>query len=129
MTHRRDFLKAFGLGTSIVPIMGGAPLFAAESKLIEVPKVEPVDNLSALASGGSAVFRTTIIVENRDGTRIAFAANNAVLEPVYSYSEFGSRWNQVPDYVVGSIRKIKVRLEGELFPDEHETLMHVLAYP
>lgn len=40
--NRRDILKLFGVGASVVPVIGGAPHLAAESKLIETPKVEPI---------------------------------------------------------------------------------------
>src|SRR5690242_9061186 len=40
--NRRELLKLFGIGAAVVPIVGGAPQLAAESKLVTVPKVEPV---------------------------------------------------------------------------------------
>ena len=40
--NRRDLLKYFGIGASVIPIVGGMPVPGAEAKLIAVPRVEPV---------------------------------------------------------------------------------------
>lgn len=42
MSDRRSFLKAFGIGTVIVPVIGGIPEAGVRATLIEVPKVEIV---------------------------------------------------------------------------------------
>jgi hypothetical protein len=41
--HRRDILKLFGVGATVVPVIGSAPEMSAQARLIEVPKVELVD--------------------------------------------------------------------------------------
>lgn len=65
--QRRDFLKLFGVGCAIVPIIGGVPVAAAESKIIQAPKVELVgeptmtSTVTGLNFGQSHV---TVIIEN-----------------------------------------------------------------
>ncbi len=40
--QRRDLLKLFGVGATIVPVIGGVPELEAPAKLIELPSLEPV---------------------------------------------------------------------------------------
>ncbi len=44
--NRRDLLKFFGIGATIVPVIGGAVKTELPARLIEVPKVEPAEQLS-----------------------------------------------------------------------------------
>lgn len=38
---RRDFLRFFGVGAAVVPIVGGMPHSDAAAVLVETPKIEP----------------------------------------------------------------------------------------
>ena len=42
MSNRRNFLKFFGVGATIVPVVNGLPKVDAPASLLEIPKVEPV---------------------------------------------------------------------------------------
>lgn len=39
--NRRDLLKYFGIGSAIVPVIGGEPLMQAEAKLVQPAQVVP----------------------------------------------------------------------------------------
>jgi hypothetical protein len=41
--NRRDLLKYFTAGASIIPVVGGMPKMEAAANLIEVPKISPVE--------------------------------------------------------------------------------------
>jgi hypothetical protein len=43
--NRRDLLRFFGIGATIVPVIGGAAKLDSPARLIEVPKVEPAATL------------------------------------------------------------------------------------
>lgn len=40
---RRDLLKYFGAGATIVPVLAGVPNIEAPAKLIEEPRIQPVE--------------------------------------------------------------------------------------
>lgn len=46
--NRRDLLKYFGIGTVIIPVIGGTPETEKPATLIEVPKVEIAEALPAV---------------------------------------------------------------------------------
>lgn len=41
--NRRDLLKYFGIGATIVPVLGGAPLLEQPAKLIAEPRLAPIE--------------------------------------------------------------------------------------
>ncbi len=43
MFSRRELLKYFGAGATIVPVLGGVPETQAPAKLIEEPRIQPVE--------------------------------------------------------------------------------------
>lgn len=45
--NRRDLLKFFGIGATIIPVIGGAPRIESPARLIEEAKIEPAAALSA----------------------------------------------------------------------------------
>ena len=69
MNTRRELLKYFGIGTVIVPLVGGAPDVTTPAKLIATPELKPV----ILTEGKPLDLRTvksvTVTVECHDGTR------------------------------------------------------------
>jgi len=42
IASRRDLLKFFGVGTAIVPLIGGVPKTEAPAELIAVPEIQPL---------------------------------------------------------------------------------------
>ena len=52
MVDRRDFLKFFGAGATVVPLIGGMPHAGAVARLIEPPRVEQVEPKVELATPG-----------------------------------------------------------------------------
>ncbi len=70
--NRRDLLKFFGIGATIVPVIGGAVKTELPARLIEVPKVEPAaaierDDLLEHLFIQRKIFR--VIVEGEFGTQ------------------------------------------------------------
>lgn len=47
MNNRRDFLKLFGVGAAVAPVIAGLPLLDHQAKLIETPNidVQPVERM------------------------------------------------------------------------------------
>ena len=45
--NRRDLLKYFGIGSTIVPVLGGVPKIEAPARLISEPEIEPVKLVEA----------------------------------------------------------------------------------
>lgn len=45
--NRRDLLKFFGIGATVVPVVGGVPKVEAPARLIAEPKVEPLEVVPA----------------------------------------------------------------------------------
>jgi len=41
--NRRDLLKFFGVGATIVPVLGGVPKIEAPARLIEEARIQPVE--------------------------------------------------------------------------------------
>lgn len=75
--NRRDLLKAFGVGATVVPVIGGVPEIATPAKLIEVPKLEPVtlEKSSGPFLGGERCAITVDIV-TETGKHFRFEAES-----------------------------------------------------
>jgi hypothetical protein len=69
---RRDLLKFFGVGATVIPVIGGAPEPDAAARLIEVPKVELITAATIPEPFDLAnVQEISITFRLRDGTRRA----------------------------------------------------------
>lgn len=86
---RREFLKLFGAGCAIVPIIGGLPTLAAEARIIEPPKVElaPPSSFGAFSSqfGGATEgairpgqYGMVVIFDSPDGGRSIMMAKTFI---------------------------------------------------
>jgi hypothetical protein len=84
--QRRDFLKYFGVGASVVPLIGGLPKSDVVAKLIEVPKADVQivprlpdrDTLNLLQSRAKLRMQVTFI--DPDGRRMQFDAHTFIRE-------------------------------------------------
>jgi hypothetical protein len=81
--NRRDLLKLFGIGATVVPLIGGTPEMDAPAKLIEVPKLEPVsiaatDPREILESLGK--HEMIVSFKSQDGRTTVFRADTFVTE-------------------------------------------------
>ena len=118
---RRDVLKYFSAGSSVVPIIGGLPFPHAQAKLIEEPKVEieiaeglpSKPELPTLVDGGSwhvevrlksqSGQELTIVgksfITNGEGTKLIFNSDGFITELPYPF---------VPD-IEWELRELLVR--------------------
>jgi hypothetical protein len=65
---RRDFLKLFGVGAAIVPVIGSTPKMEAKARLIEEPKIElDVTGDVEAAIQETRSFQVLIIIAGEDG--------------------------------------------------------------
>src|SRR5262245_12179724 len=55
--NRRDILKLFGIGATVVPVLEGIPKVESPAKLVEVPKLDIVEPEKPLLFGPSAMTR------------------------------------------------------------------------
>ncbi len=81
--NRRDLLKYFGVGSAIVPIIGGAPAFEAEAKLIKPAEVEiPETPASSQIDNMLPVYplRAKITVTFPNGARYDYESEDVKFE-------------------------------------------------
>lgn len=128
--ERRNFLKLFGAGTAIVPVVSGLPLLAAEARLIEEPKIELFDKIPD--SFGDANVRSnifnlegkygiTVIFEHESGKRLVMQGETFVLETKYEMKNFYSERYQYPIKGVAHNDRVEWTLKGQMVPnDENE---------
>lgn len=119
MQDRRGFLKLFGIGAAVVPVIGGMPAMDAEAKLIEVPKVELITDPASLQMPPAVMFadreaEITVLVKRKNGERFSFTANTFITEyrvsPGIELPTHGSRFVEtIPGY-----RRISWEMRGEL---------------
>lgn len=84
--NRRDIIKLFGVGATIVPVIGGVPEIAAPAKLIVEPTIEPVvlakaSEISPFTNviiGDNKVNVTVDLVQN--GSHYRFQADSFIVE-------------------------------------------------
>jgi len=94
--NRRELLKRFGVGTAIVPLVGGVPELQAEAKLIEEPKVELAKTLTSItteaningARYGPGRHAITVHIKPEVGPGIRFSATAFVTESSIEYLTF-----------------------------------------
>jgi hypothetical protein len=65
--NRREMLRLFGIGATVVPIVGSEPVMAAEAKLVEAPKVELIHKSPSLVIPGPG--RVGVTFTQMDPTR------------------------------------------------------------
>jgi hypothetical protein len=128
MNHdRRDFLKMFGVGCTVVPIIGGIPVAAAESKLVEIPKIEPVENLSMLGDLRSSVLMsgpmgiTVIMDDPLTGKRTTLQGKTFVMSVSDEMSELKNIRGDIRG-LVHRYKKTTWRMEGEFIGNEKNEL-------
>ena len=104
MNNRRDFLKWFGIGAAIAPVVAGVPIMEAESTIIKAPTVEPVKfepaTVMPQAFMGSEPVEMIVTFSGADGKRQVFKCNTFItstrLEPFIagnsSVSQVIARW-------------------------------------
>jgi hypothetical protein len=136
MSDRREFLKMFGVGAAIVPIIGGLPQLAAEAKLIETPRVEIVESLSTLGTirqngfGMAGKYGITIIIDNIDGKRlVVMSADTYFTEVKIETMDIHSdRHTHYPQRVVTGRNTFEYEIKGRCTPDQAGNLMEVTGY-
>lgn len=81
--NRRDVLKKFGIGTVIVPILGGVTDNSATAQLIEIPHIKPVELFYKIPEplDLSKVREAQLMLTMEDGTVRAVSINNLVASP------------------------------------------------
>jgi hypothetical protein len=100
--ERRDFFKLFGAGATIVPLIGGVPEVAVPAKLIEVPKIEPVQ-YPALETKGIPLAShdpcaITVTITTPDGKTYRMSAKTFVAKVDVSSIPYG--WGDVHQMIV-----------------------------
>ncbi len=124
MTDRREFLKLFGVGCAVVPIIGGAPVAAAESRLIEIPKLIPVEQPSMAGSADGVRFMsgplgiTVTLDDPSDGKRVTLHGKTFVMSIQNEIGDCRSWHDRVPFAQIVKKQIATWRMEGQLLPDE-----------
>jgi len=123
MNNRRDLLKMFGIGATIIPLIGGVPEVSAPAELIAMPEIKPLEivrhadagQLAEEAFRSRAKLRMTIVTfEDQSGRRFQFAADTYIQEMKATFVDvtvYGSPYRQ---YVHGPYRGIDWQLQGTL---------------
>jgi hypothetical protein len=127
MIDRRELLKLFGVGAAVVPIVGGAPLAAAEARLVEPAKVELHDNLDVLGAedarlyGSSGKYRLTARFSQPGRKPAVFEADTYVFE--VKNGVLYSHWAWNGDALLGE-RYLEYEIKGRCHPDETNRLFY-----
>jgi len=76
---RRGLLKHFGVGAIIAPVIGSGTQIASAAKLLELPKVEPVELFKRIPKPilASDIHSVTMILECVDGSKQVLKTNSA----------------------------------------------------
>lgn len=127
MNDGREFLKLFGVGCAVVPIIGGAPVIAAESKLIEVPKLLPVEKSTWAGNFegpvGDVLMRgamgVTVTLDTIDGKRITMQGKTFVLSFGSAIKDLRSRDSRFIQAQYLTERTATWKFEGQFIPDEN----------
>ena len=116
MNDRREFLKLFGAGCAIVPIIGGLPIQSAEVTLIESPRVRLADSpilFGNVKSGDiqmNGKYGITVIFEREDGMRRMLQGQTFITnaeQEMKAIRGFGE------DIAFAGSRRVRWKLEGE----------------
>ena len=94
--NRRDILKMFGAGASVVPLIGGAPSPDVRAKLIEEPKVDiqiakeiPSNAGHDSMEPGPFKKKITVYIEDEHGWA-CFAADTFIMKREFKTREISS---------------------------------------
>ena len=128
MTTRRDLLKIFGIGTAIVPLIGGVPEVSQPAELIALPSVKPLEvvhqmdaqQLAEEAFRSQAKLRMIVTFEDQSGRRFQFSADTFIQEmkaSIVDVTAYGSPWRE---YVRGPYAGIEWELRGTLIAQSGE---------
>lgn len=122
MLDRRSFLQYFGIGASVIPIIGGMPQPQIEAKLIEEPKVE-IKQAKALTVQDvfdrRALGKHNILVVFTDehGRTATFSAKTFVTETKIDYVKLYGQYQHSRELAPAS-RELKWEIHGVLVEDE-----------
>lgn len=117
--QRRDFLKYFGVGASVVPLIGGLPQSDVVAKLIEEPKADiqivsrmpHFEALEMFASLDKLDMHVSFISPH--GRRVSFRAHTFIKKwsvGTYPIRRFGSPYTEFsPEY-----SELSWELEGQI---------------
>jgi|ERR1051326_3485173 hypothetical protein len=126
MIDRRELLKLFGVGTAVLPIIGGVPQLAAEATLIDVPKLQipthselsGYSNLDAYkGSVAEGQYVLTVMIEYPSGERSSFHAKSFNLNFSYGNASHGYHANEVllgPKIITWELKGQCVETDGVL---------------
>lgn len=81
--NRRDLLKFFGIGATIVPVLGGAPRLEMPAKLIAEPVLDPVQiatSTTGILKTGDRMLVTFDYLNLDNGTRWRFECPSVIVE-------------------------------------------------
>lgn len=132
MTDRREFLKLFGVGTAIVPIIGGKPNLFAAARFIEAPKVELASSSEAmmLEQNNTILTGDDLIVRTIDPLtqKVYFVhAKKFVISRTYLEHRTGFR-NVASGLFVTDGKRLKVQIEGDILPDNHNEMFSKIVF-
>ena len=123
--NRRDLLKLFGIGASVVPIVGGSPQLAAESRLIETPKVEPIIEATQIPFMPDELLTAKKgqiqVALKANGHAYWFNADTFFLEAVRGFTDVSSRFGS-PEFLPSSYGRMQWTMTGELIGKGKVTL-------
>lgn len=136
---RRELLKLFGVGAAVVPILGGVPVAAAESKLIEIPKIEPVEELTIpqgpvdfsqftkqLGYGVAPQLLKVKFTDSMTGREVLLVANTFVTTFSVERTPIKSGFRVEPVGFASINEKATWKLEGQFLVDAEGTLAHLI---
>ena len=110
MNSRRDWLKFFGVGAVIVPIIGAKADESMAARLIEPPKIKQVELFAAVPKPINLQYNVagvTVLLALKDGTKrrleIKYPQGWGTIEVDASRIELGFNTNDSPVSSFGSI--------------------------
>jgi hypothetical protein len=118
--NRRDLMKYFGIGATIVPVIGGVPEIRAPAKLIVVPQVNPVEVVSShnhtdFMKQRPGPFRMTVDFEDDGGRHFQYTAKTFVINYKVERIDVTSFSNVPFRQQMGGPTGITWTLEGQTF--------------
>jgi hypothetical protein len=121
---RRGFLKLFGAGALICPIIGETPNLEATAKLIEEPQVVLAQPVPAHSSGAavrqfSGIHDITVMIDGQCFTAKSFFVDIK--------SEIGTLNNGYGSEFVARAPRVKWTLTGECVADEAGQLFQMYS--
>lgn len=120
MNNRRDFLKYFGIGASIIPVVNGMPNPEAEAKLIAVPQVELPPSPQLLSRdlrsiiNGLGPHQLLVILRTPEGERFTFEASTFVTQSKISMLDVTSLSSSVKELIPNPLDEVVWEMKGVL---------------